>query len=92
MTKYLVRQYRPNFFSGFEDAVATGLAYDEITSAPWFENFRRNGFTEFKIEPYTDDELIVVAHYADGKFYVAGFATKEGSKMARDWRYKPHIC
>lgn len=96
--KYLVRQYRPAYFSGFDTEVVKGVPYDEITKAPWFENFKHNGFTEFKIEPYHEDELIVSAHYANGEHWVAAFALPESSSMMsnngdlmRDnWRYKPH--
>ena len=87
--KYLVRQYRPNYFEGFKDSVVSGIEYDDITSVPWCDNFKRNGFVKFYISPYTDDELIFGAEYEDGTSWVAGFATKEDSKMAKDWRYQP---
>jgi len=64
--KYLVRQYRPNHFSGFDNDVVKGVEYDDITKAPWMENFKHSGFTEFKVEPYSGDELIISAYYENG--------------------------
>lgn len=97
--KYLVRQYRPAYFSGFETEVARGVEYDKITEQSWFSNFKRAGFKKFTIEPYArGDELIISALYANGKSWVAGFALPEESEMMsnngdlmRDnWRYKSH--
>lgn len=97
--KYLVRQYRPAYFSGFETEVAKGVEYDQITEQPWFANFKGHGFTKFTIEATSgDDELTIMAHYDDGKWWVAGFALPENSEqmsnngdLLRDnWRYKPH--
>lgn len=79
--KYLVRQYRPAYFSGFETEVAKGVEYDKITAQPWFANFKHDGFTEFTIELYNGDELIISAHYANGEHWVAGFALPEDSKQ-----------
>lgn len=95
--KYLVRQYRPNYFSGFETQVVSGLSYDEITSAPFCENFKHGDFKCFTVSPYADgDELIIEAHYKNGAHWVAGFALPEnsemmsnnGDKMRDNWRYK----
>ena len=99
MPKYLVRQYRPNYFSGFDNDVVRGVEYDDITKAPWMENFKHKGFTEFKVEPYSGDELIISAHYENGEHWVAAFALPEDSNemsnngdLLRDnWRYKPHV-
>ena len=98
MTKYLVRQYAPTYFSGFDMDVVGPIEYDEITNAPWMERFRHHGFKEFKIEPYTKDELIVSAKYENGESWVAAFALPEdsnemsnnGDLMRDNWRYKPH--
>lgn len=84
---YLVRRYRPDYFTGFDEQVISGVEYDKITEAPWCENFKRNGFVSFYLEPYTEHELIFGAKYQDGTSWVAGFATNENSPMARDWRY-----
>lgn len=84
---YAVRQYRPNYCEGFINGIAHNMKYDEITSAPWFDNFKYEGFVEFIVERYTDDELIISALYKDGKRWVAGFACKENNKLAKDWRY-----
>jgi len=91
MTDYLVRQYRPNYFSGFEDAVEGPLPYDQITTASWFKNFQHQydgGFKKFEIEDYGNGELIISAIYNNGKHWVAGFATEVGSRMSKDWRYQ----
>lgn len=87
--KYKVRQYRPAYFTGFDNDVISDVEYDKITEVPFMSNFKHEGFKEFKLSEY-GDELIIVAYYGDGKHWVAGFATKEDSMMASDWRYKPH--
>jgi hypothetical protein len=85
--KYHVRQYRPNFFSGFHNDVVRDVEYDDILKAPWFENFRHKGFEKFTISPY-DGELIIEAHYANGEHWVAGFAVAVDDPFASNWRYK----
>lgn len=93
---YLVRQYRPAYVSGYENAVFKDVPYDKITSMPFCENFKHSGFKEFVIETYSDDELIVSAHYDNGEHWVVAFALPENSNdmspngdLLRDnWRYK----
>ncbi len=55
---YHVRQYRPAYFSGFENEVVRGIAKDDILAAPWFRNFEHEGFVRFTVEPYGNGELI----------------------------------
>ena len=97
MTKYLVRQYRPNYFSGFINEVYRDIPYDEITKVPFCENFKHHGFKEFTIEAY-GPELIISAHYDDGKRWVVAFAlpmdsdamATEGGLLRDNWRYQRH--
>ncbi len=50
------------------------------------------------VTPY-GDELIISAHYKDGKHWVAGFALPMNSKakapdgglLINNWRYKAHM-
>lgn len=94
----LVRQYRPAYFSGFKNEVLRDVKYEDITNVSWCDNFKHSGFKEFTVEPYNGDELIIEAHYDNGKHHVVGFALPEDSTMMsnnndlmRDnWRYKPH--
>lgn len=96
--KYIVRQYRPNFVTGFENSVVHGLTYEEIPAIPWADNFKHSGFSHFTVSPY-EGELIIEAHYTDGKHWVVGFALPEDSEikapdggLLRDnWRYKAGI-
>ena len=87
MTLYVARQYRPAYFSGFETEIARGLDRDKITTAPWFRNFEYDGFERFEIIEY-GDELMIIAHYSNGKHWVAGFAVEEGSEMSKSPRYR----
>ena len=88
---YHVRQYRPNFFSGFDNAVIHNVTKDEILSAPWFRNFEHEGFAQFTVELYGNGELIISAKYKNGESWVAGFAVSTDSEMANNWRYKNGI-
>lgn len=96
--KYLVRQYAPNFFSGFDLDVLSGIEYNDILKAPWLERFKRPNFVEFYLEPYAKDEVIFGAKYSDGTSRVAGFAlpmdsdqkAPDGGLLRDNWRYKPH--
>jgi len=98
MSKYLVRQYAPNFCSGFDLDVLRDVEQDDIVKAPWCERFKTDEFVEFYLEPYSGDELIFGANYSDGKSYVAGFAlpmdsmmmSNNGDLMRENWRYRPH--
>ena len=90
---YHVRQYRPNYFTGFINDVVYNKTYDQITEAPWFDNFKHGhdgGFEKFVIEPYGGEEFIISAYYKNGVHWVVGFAVKADSKFASDWRYKCH--
>lgn len=86
--KFHVRQYRPAYFSGFENSVCRDVEEDKILDCPWFDNFRHDGFERFTIEPYYGGELIISAHYSDGKHWVAGFAIPVDKPFAKDWRYQ----
>lgn len=97
--KYLVRQYRPNYFSGFENAVVRDVLYDDITNVPWSDGFKQADFKNFVIEPYNGDELIISAKYENGESWVVGFAlpdhsvmvSNNGDLMRDNWRYKTHM-
>jgi hypothetical protein len=98
MTTYLVRQYRPAYFTGFTNQVVRDVAYDDITKVPWAESFKHAGFSHFAVEPYHGDELIISAHYTDGKHWVMGFAlpmdseakAPDGGLLCDNWRYREH--
>lgn len=99
MTRYLVRQSRPAYFSGFENEVFRNIEYDKITEVPFCKNFKHDDFEKFTVEPYgTGDELIIMAHYKNGKSWVVAFALPMDSNMMsnnndlmRDnWRYRNH--
>ena len=101
MTKYLVRQYRPAYFTGFHTSTAKDVEYGKILDCPWFRNFEHEhdgGFDKFVIEPYGGDELIISAYYKNGKHWVAGFAlpddsdqkAPDGGLLRDNWRYKDH--
>jgi hypothetical protein len=86
---YHVRQYRPNYFSGFDNAVVRDVSREAILQAPWFRNFEREGFDHFSVEPCSSGELIISAHYKDGAHWVAGFAVSIKHELAKNWRYAP---
>ena len=96
--KYLVRQYRPGFVSGFTNEVCREVDYDDILNVPFCAHFKHHGFLRFTVEPYDGDELIISAHYDDGKSWVVGFAlpitsklkAPDGGLMVDNWRYQPH--
>ena len=96
--KYLVRQYAPNFCTGFDLDVVRDVEYEDILKVHWCERFKHDGFVEFYLEPYTKDELIFGAKYSDGKSWVVGFAlpmdseekAPDGGLLRDNWRYKPH--
>ncbi len=95
--KYLVRQYRPDFVSGFTNKAYRDIELNDITKVPFCENFKHDGFLEFTVKPY-GDELIVEAHYSDGKHWVVGFAlpddstakASDGGLLRDNWRYQDH--
>lgn len=92
MSNYLVRQYRPAYFSGFEDAVYSGVPEGRWATVPFFKNFMREGFSHFEVTPYGSycdpPELIIDAHYTNGEHWVVAFAILETAPFASDWRYK----
>src|ERR1700722_3374398 len=94
--KYLVRQYRPNYCTGFEDAVYKDVPYDRITEVPFCANFKHSGFDHFIVEPYSGDELMVSAKYTNGESWVVAFALpdnsndrlSDGELLRENWRYR----
>ena len=87
MSKNIVRQYRPAYVSGFKDGVYDGVAKDDILKLPFCKNFEYDGFVRFETKLYRDDESIIVAYYADGKYWVVGFFIPETSPLRNEWRY-----
>lgn len=86
---YHVRQYRPGYFTGFDNSVVYNLPEDKITDTPWSENFKHGDFEKFTVGRY-GRELIVEAYYKSGAHWVVGFAVESTDPLAEDWRYKPH--
>lgn len=97
--RYLVRQYRPAYFSGFDTEVYKGVSFDEITKVPFCANFKQHNFDHFTVEPYAGGEYIISAKYKNGESWVVGFAIDENSKettrnydgdelMVNNWRDK----
>lgn len=85
---YHVRQYRPDYFSGFENEVVRDVPYEGILGAPWCKNFVHSDFDRFTIRPYgSNGELIIEAHFRSGKSWVVGFAVPADHPFARNWRY-----
>ena len=95
MSEYLVRQYRPAFVTGFQNAMFRAETRDDILKAPWLDYFRHDGFENFSIEPY-GPELIISAHYRGGEHWVTGFAlpvdseaeAPDGGLLRDNWRYR----
>jgi hypothetical protein len=88
--KYRVRQYRPAYFSGFDDFVCLDVSESSIIHQEFMKNFQHGDFDHFSVEPYYGtEELIIEAHYKSGKHWVVGFAVEEGTQTARGWRYDP---
>lgn len=95
--KYLVRQYRPGYCTGFTNSVFRDVAFADITAVPFCENFKHSDFSHFTISDY-HGELIIEAHYKGGEHWVVGFALEMNSKlkasdgglMRENWRYKEH--
>lgn len=86
---YHVRQYRPAYFSGFEDGVAKDLKRENLTAPAWFRNFESEDFDRWQVEPYgsPSPELIISAFYKNGERWVAGFACDVTDPFAQNWRY-----
>jgi|SRR5882672_8036503 len=95
---YAVRQYRPGYCTGFENSVLKNIEYGKILEAPWLVNFKHSNFAKFTIEPYTNDELIISAKYANDESWIAGFAlpmdsneiAPDGGLLINNWRYREH--
>lgn len=87
MVAYTVRQYRPAFVSGFENAVVEHVNEKDLMNpavCPWLKNFQHEGFVEFYIDNphYKDGQLFISARYEDGKHWVASLAYPETTAMA----------
>jgi hypothetical protein len=71
---YRARQYRPDYFEGFEEQMVDGLTKGELLNVekcPWLKNFMHEGFERFEIDEITPSNLIVIAYYKDGTHWVA---------------------
>lgn len=88
--KWHIRQYRPNYFSGLDTEVYRDLDFDKLLDAdsvPFLNNFKHDGFIDFKIEPYSNGEMIISAKYKNGESWVAAFACQSNHPLADGWRY-----
>ena len=79
-----IRQYRPNYFTGFKNETRTFGSLKELLSIDWVDNFRKlpNGqidpnFHQYSINKYSNHkgyEYILLAEYENGyKWWVIGF-------------------
>jgi len=90
MTKWRVRQYRPNFFSGYENEVVPNIEEDKFaTDVPFLVQWYNNPTLDhMEFKPYSGDEWILVGHFKNSEYWVAGFATPESKIDPTNWRYK----
>jgi hypothetical protein len=80
MTLYTVRQYRPAFFSGFDNAVVAHIPEADLMNPdmlPWLKNFQHDRFFEFYVEDGYGKEKIISARMNDGTHWVAAIAEPE---------------
>jgi hypothetical protein len=81
---WLVRQYRPAYFTGFENQVCR---VENILDAEFLQSWKEH--SDLSVKDYGDGEQIVMGKSRDdGKSWVAAFACEDGSDMSKDWRYK----
>jgi len=79
-----IRQYRPAYFSGFENETKAFTSLKELLNIDWVDNFRKmpNGqidpnFHQYSTNKYSDHkgcEYVLMAEYNNGhSWYVIGF-------------------
>ena len=85
-----IRQYRPSFFSGFENATAEYKTLEELMDIPFVKNFRLDPrhkeevtdkkFDRYAISDYGEtregESVVLVAEYKDGQHWVVGFCDR----------------
>ena len=87
MKEGIIKQYRPSYFTGFEDKENIFSSLKELLNIKWVDNFRKilDGqinpeFYQYSISEYSDlkgYKYLLMAEYEDGyKWYVVGFINK----------------
>ena len=88
MPLFTVRQYRPAFFEGFDNAVVEHVDEKDLMNPavlPWLKNFQHAddptyAFVKFYVEEAFGKDKIVSALYNNGKHWVAAIAQPEGDR------------
>ncbi len=73
-----IRQYRPNYFSGFENETKEFSSLKELLSIEWVDSFRNQpDFHQFSINnpsSHSRSEYTLMAEYKNGnEWWVVGF-------------------
>lgn len=70
-----VRQYRPEFFEGFENETKDIDCLEEFFEIPFIKRLIDFKISKFSARVYTKEHVIVNAFYSDGAKYVIAFVT-----------------
>lgn len=85
MPLFTVRQYRPAYFEGFDNAVVEHVDLKDLMNPdvlPWLKNFMHDddpsyAFVGFYTETGYGNELLISARYNNGKHWVCAIAQPE---------------
>ena len=71
--RYTLTQYRPNYFSGFEQQTHGFDTAEELLQAPWLKSFAESGkdreFYQFSLSPHTKNQTLLMAEYNEGRVW-----------------------
>ena len=69
-----IRQYRPAYFTGFENATVEFDGVEALLAISFVTSFVNESFHQFSIDTTNGDNIALMAEYDDGnKWWVVGF-------------------
>lgn len=79
-----ITQYRPNYFSGFENETVSFSSTEELLEIPFIQNFKHGKFSSFS---KSDNRLM--AEYDDGyEWWVVGMIKSPELVDLPEWKAK----
>lgn len=83
-----IKQYRPGYFTGYENKVENFNSLNELLAIDFVDNFKNtpelSSFHQFSISEPSDDTMILMAEYEEGKiWWVVGYLS-DAKEIVKD--------
>ncbi len=80
-----IKQYRPNFFSGFENETVEFATTEELLNVEFVKKFKRDGFSGFALSTYGEQTNLIATYKNGKKWWVVGFIDDVSNVNLSKW-------